>query len=49
MNGMMDKYNKNKNQGLIMLDIKFEGYNNQYLYNWGIIYCVYSFLDSSIN
>ena len=27
-----NKYNKNKNQGLIILVIKFEGYNSQHLY-----------------
>ena len=32
MDRMNDNYSKNKNQGLIMLNMKFEGHNNQYLY-----------------
>ena len=29
---MVDKYNKNKNEGLIILVMEFEEYNNQHLY-----------------
>ena len=39
---MIDNYNKNKNQGLIMLIMKFEGYKSYNLYKSGIIYCFYS-------
>ena len=42
INKRIDNYNKNKNQRLIMLTIKFKEYNNQYSYKLMNIYCVYS-------
>ena len=41
MNKEIDKYIKNKIQGLIILVVKFKGYNSRCSYKLGIICYVY--------
>ena len=41
----MNNYNKSKNQELIVLVVKFEEYNGQYLYKWWTNCWVYSLKD----
>ena len=38
---IINKYNKSKSYGLIILLMKFRRYNSQCLYKWETIYCVY--------